>query len=60
MSTGADRSKGFGAGGALEVSDVRLAEDGGERSDALGTDVIAFETASMRERGRMLSSVNGH
>jgi len=46
VSTGADRSKGFGAGGALEVSDVRLVEDGGERSGALVSDVIAFETAS--------------
>jgi len=43
---GADRSKGFDAGGALEVSDVRLVEDGGERSGALGSDVVASETAS--------------
>ena len=46
MSTGADRSKGFDAGGALEVSDVRLVEDGSERSGALGSDVVASETAS--------------
>ena len=43
---GADRSIGFGAGVALEVSDVRLVEDGGERRGALGSNVIAFETAS--------------
>ena len=46
VSMGADRSKGFDAGGALEVSDVRLVEDGGERSGALGSDVVASETAS--------------
>ena len=46
MSTGADRSKGFDAGGALEVSDVRLVEDGSERSGALGSDAVASETAS--------------
>ena len=51
MSRGTDRSNGFGAGGALEVSDVRLVEDGGERSGALGSDVVVSETAS--ERGGM-------
>jgi hypothetical protein len=46
VSTGADISKGFDAGGALEVSDVRLVEDGSERSGALGSDAVASETAS--------------
>ena len=50
MSTGADRSKGFDAGGALEVSDVRLVEDGSERSGALGSDAITPETARGSER----------
>jgi hypothetical protein len=49
---GADRSIGFGAGGALEVSDVRLLEDGGERGGALVSDIIEFETASEGQRGR--------
>ena len=33
-------------GGALEVGDVRLVEDGSQRSGALGSDVVASETAS--------------
>ena len=32
-------------GGALEVGDLRLLEDGSERSGALGSDLIAIETA---------------
>ena len=33
-------------GGALEVGDLRLLEDGSERSGALGSDSVASETAS--------------
>ena len=33
-------------GGALEVGDLRLVEDGSQRSGALGSDVVASETAS--------------
>ena len=33
-------------GGALEVGDLCLLEDGGERGGALGSDVVAPETAS--------------
>jgi hypothetical protein len=32
--------------GALQVGDLRLLEDGGERSDALGFDAIGSKTAS--------------
>jgi len=46
VSRGTDRSKGFGAGGALEVSDVRLVEDGSERGGAVVSDVVVFETMS--------------
>ena len=34
------------AGGALEVGDLRLVEDGSQRSGTLGSDVVASETAS--------------
>ena len=51
MSRGTDRSKGFGAGGALEVSDVRLVEDGGERSGTLGSDLVVVETADEGRSG---------
>ena len=33
-------------GGAPQVGDLRLLEDGSERSGALGSDLVAFETAS--------------
>ena len=33
-------------GGALEVGDLRLVENGSERSGSLGSDAVAFETAS--------------
>ena len=46
MSTGADTKANFGGGGALEVGDLRILEDGGERRGALVFDVVAFETAS--------------
>jgi len=35
-----------GAGGALEVGDLRLVEDGSERGGALVSDIVFFETAS--------------
>ena len=47
VSTGADTNKRtLGGGGALEHSDLRFLEDGGECSGALGSNVIAEETAS--------------
>ena len=42
----------FWGGGALEVGDLRLLEDGGERGGALVSDIIEFETASEGQRGR--------
>ena len=33
-------------GGALQVGDLRILEDGGERGGALGSDVVAVETVS--------------
>ena len=38
-------------GGALEVGELRLVEDGSERSGALGTDVVVYE--AVRERGKI-------
>ena len=38
-------------GGALELSDPRLLEDGGERGDALGSDVVDPNTASEGQDG---------
>ena len=35
-----------GGGSALEVGDLRLLEDGSQRSGALGTDAVASETVS--------------
>ena len=46
MSTGADTKANILGGGALEHGDLRLLEDGGERSDALVSDAVACETAS--------------
>ena len=40
------RKRTLWGGGVLEVGDLRLLEDGGERSGALGSDVVASETAS--------------
>ena len=37
-------------GGALEIGDLRLVEDGSERGGALGSDAIKLETASVRGR----------
>ena len=42
----------FGGGGALEVGDLRLLEDGSERSDALVSDAIVSETASEGQGGK--------
>ena len=38
-------------GGALEVGDLRLVEDGSQRSGTLGSDVVASETASEGQNG---------
>ena len=47
VSMGAEtKAKHFGGGSALEVGDLRLVEDGSQRSGALGSDVVASETAS--------------
>ena len=36
----------MGGGGALEVGDLRLVEDGSKLSGALGSDAVASDTAS--------------
>ena len=46
MSMSADMKANTRGGGALELGDLRLLEDCGERGGALGSDVVAFETAS--------------
>ena len=38
-------------GGALELSDPRLLEDGGERGGALVSDAVAADTASQKGAG---------
>ena len=44
---GADKKANASRGsGALEVGDLRLVEDGSERSDALVSDAVVSETAS--------------
>ena len=40
------RKRTLWGGGALEVGDVRLLENGSERGDALVSDAGAFETVS--------------
>ena len=45
------RKQHFGCGGALEVGDLRLLEDGSERSDALVSNVVLSETASEGQDG---------
>ena len=46
VSMGADtKTKTSGCGGALEVGDHRLLEDGSERGGALVSDAVAIETA---------------
>jgi len=49
LSAGADRSKGFGAGGALEVSDIRLVED--QLGSTLVSDVVELQTVSEEQSG---------
>ena len=44
------RSGGHWGGGALELGDLRLLEDGSERRGTPVSDVVAFETASEVER----------
>ena len=39
----------YAGGGALEVGDHRLLEDGSERSGALVSDVVASETVRERD-----------
>ena len=45
------KSKRYGDGGAPQVSDLRLVEDGGERSCALVSKAVATETASEGQNG---------
>jgi len=40
------RKQTLGGGGALEIDDLRLVEDGSKRSGALSSDVVEAETAS--------------
>jgi hypothetical protein len=40
------RNQTLSGGGALELGDLRLLEDGSERGSALVSDVVVFETAS--------------
>ena len=37
-------------GGALQLLDLRLLEDGGERGGALGSDIVGRDAASTRGR----------
>ena len=53
MSRGSDTKANTRGGGALEVGDLCLLEDGGEYSGALGSDVIAPETASEGQDGKL-------
>ena len=45
VSTGADTKANTRGGGALEMGDLRLLEDGCERGGALVSDIIVPETA---------------
>ena len=40
------RKQTFSGGGSLQMGDLRLVEDGSQRSGALGFDAVVFETAS--------------
>ena len=52
LSAGADvKANAFGGGGALEVTDLGLLEDGSERCDALDSDHVRFETVKERQSG---------
>ena len=42
------RKRTLWGGGALELGDLRLLEDGSERESALGSDNVAFETVRDR------------
>ena len=48
MSTGIDTEIKRSGGGALELGDLRLLEDGSERESALGSDSVALETVRDR------------
>ena len=45
MSTGADTKSNTWGSGSLEVGDLSLLEDGGERNGALVSDAVVPETA---------------
>ena len=64
MSAGTDTKCEHSGGGALQIGDLRLLEDGGERSGPLGSDVVAAETASDGqsedgERAGMSTGIDG-
>ena len=46
MSMGADTKANTLSGGALQIGDLRLVEDGSQRSGALVSDAVECETAS--------------
>ena len=46
------RKRTHAGGGALEVGDLGLLEDGGERGGALGSDAVMFETVSEGQDGK--------
>jgi len=54
VSTGIDMKANTRAAGALQIGDLRLLEDGGERGGALGPDVVASETVSEEHRAEMV------
>eukprot|EP00964_Phaeocystis_antarctica_P038512 scaffold22030_cov66-Phaeocystis_antarctica.AAC.3 len=51
VSMGADTKANTWGGGALQVCDVRFAEDGGECGGALVSDTVAEEPANKGENG---------
>ena len=52
VSMGADtKANAIRDGGAPQVSDLRLVEDGSERSDALASKAVDIETASEGQNG---------
>ena len=51
MSTGIDTKANAFGGGALQGGDLRLLEDGGEHGGALGSNVVAANTASEKGAG---------
>ena len=48
MSRGADTTANTRGGGAHQLGDLCLLEDGGERGDALGSDAVVQETVNER------------